>query len=71
MTEKQQQILDQVQELLIEHFDAHVVVTDISDVDDSNNHSTQGGYSGGIPIAMGLCLYQIEYLKRKTFDAED
>lgn len=65
MTEKQQQVLDQVHQLLQEHFDACVYVVDMADVEDTSDHQTVGGFTGGMAMAMGLCYYQIEYLKKR------
>lgn len=65
MTDKQRQVLDQVHELLTEHFDSHVYVVNIEDESDEGDNRTCGGYSGGSAMAIGLCEHQITILKHQ------
>lgn len=67
MTDKQREIMDQVHEMLSEHFDAHVFVVDAADVDDSGNHRYGAAFNGGIGTAMGLHQYGIEKISWDTF----
>ena len=67
LTEKQWEVLDSIQELLREHFDASVVVVDAADVGDACDHVTIGQCHGGPAAAMGLCLYQLKYLEKAVF----
>lgn len=68
LTDAQNEVLDQIHELLTEHFDNHVVVVELANVTDEGHHLTLGQYNGGPAIAMGLCLYQIRYIERTLFE---
>ena len=53
-TDKQKEVMNQVQELLTEHFDAHVMIVTVYDINDEREHVTGGGFGGGTVAALGL-----------------
>ena len=71
LTNKQQEILDQIHIMLSEHFDAHVIIVDCANVNDTGDHLTAGQYNGGPATAMGLCQYQFEHIKHSLFFRDD
>lgn len=63
LTEKQKQVLEEVNQQLIEHFDAYVLVVDVADANDAGDHFTAGMFHGGMATALGLCEYEKELIK--------
>ena len=64
LTQAQNDMLHHIEGLLSEHFDAHVLIVDVSDVNYKGDYLTVGHYNGGPAHAMGLCQYQIEQIKK-------
>lgn len=55
LSDKQQEVLDQVNNLLSEHFDAHVIVFSAYDVDDEGHEIQDYLFAGGRAAAIGMC----------------
>ena len=67
LTEAQDQVLKQVDELLSEHFDCHTLAVeiDLEEVDDEGQQCTfwRGLYGGGKGRAKGLTLSHLDNLR--------
>lgn len=68
MTPKQKEVLDQVHELMMEHFDASAYIVQVEDIGDDCQTETAGGWTGGMARAIGLCEIQKGRLLRKQLD---
>ena len=71
MTTKQNEIVDQCEALIREHFDGYVLVVHAQDVDDDGNSLTQVGWGGGVMLALGLAEYAKHKLKTRVWSNDD
>lgn len=73
MTNKQDQVVDQIKQLLTEHFDAWVLVTELKDIDDEGHTSTRGMFYGSITQTLGLLEHEKICLTKQILnnDKED
>jgi hypothetical protein len=69
MNESQLKILSQVNELLSEHFDAHIV--SVLAIDD-HDEERRSAYAGGKATALGLVeMYRKELLEKNNNETND
>lgn len=62
-TEVQNEVIDKVEKLLSEHFDAFVLAVTAFDINDKREHCTGGCHVGGIVAALGLLHHYDAKLK--------
>lgn len=71
MTEKQKEVMNQVDNLLREHFDGHALCVHMNDVDDTGASETLTSFNGTVMMGIGLAEYMAHKLKKRAWSEED